>query len=181
MDKLKEFNINFVGLADGLHEWTHNLNDNFLAQFETSLVKKAKVEVKVKLVKMTNLLTFDFDMSGTIETDCDICTEMFDLCITNQDTLLVKMVGETIISEEPDVMYLEFGCSYVHIAQYLYEMLMLAIPMRKIHLADKNGKPSCNTEILKFLANQNQENTVDEPDNSPNSVWDALKGIKNKK
>ncbi len=180
MDKLKEFNINFSGLSEGFHYWTHNINAAFLTEFESALVENATVEVKVQLEKRTHLLIFDFEMEGTVPTDCDTCGQPFDLSVESQDRLLVKMVSERIESEEPDVIYLEFGSSHVHIAQYLYEMLMLAIPMRKTHPLDENGQPTCDPEILKLL-NNNSEASQDEPDQEQShSVWDALKGLKNK-
>ena len=181
MDKLKQFNINFSGLADGLHKWTLQLNDSFLAEFENDLVQNAIVKVEVQLEKRSQLLIFDFEMAGTVVTECDICAEIFDLPIESKETLMVKLVNETIESEEPDVMYLKFGSSHVDIAHYLYEMLILAMPMRKVHPNDQHGEPTCNPEILKWLNNNNQPEPQTDENDPPNSVWDALQSLKNKK
>ncbi len=181
MDKLKEFNINFSGLSEGFHSWTHHIDSFFLAQFEAALIQTAQVEVQVQMEKRMHLLIFDFTMQGTIPTDCDTCGQPFLLNINNEEQLLVKMVSQAIVSDEPDVMYVEFGSSHVHIAQYIYEMLMLAIPMRKTHPLDENDEPTCAPEILKLLNNNIADDENEPTEDLPHSVWDALKGLKNKK
>ena len=45
MKVLKDFIIPFVGLNEGIHDFTFNVDDKFFESFDYSEIKKGKVEV----------------------------------------------------------------------------------------------------------------------------------------
>jgi len=127
-------------------------------------------------------LEFNFEIQGTVVTACDICTEAFDFPIEGTDQVLIKIVSE--IPEQEDefnVVYIKEGTSSVNIADMLYEMLMLSIPIRTVHPLDEDGNYTCNPDVLKYLEiNEDIEVSDQETNNDDNinPIWDELKKLK---
>jgi len=60
----------------------------------------------------------------------------------------------------------------------LYEFIHLALPIRRVHPLDKNGKVDCNPEMIKKL---NKLLITEEKQNNTDSRWDKLKKLINDK
>ena len=92
--------IRFNHLAEGIHEYDFSIDDSFFAQREESIIKQAKVEVKVLLRKDSGGMHLNLSMIGDVAVDCVRCLEGFRLPIEIEKSLLVKMVDE--VNEEYD-------------------------------------------------------------------------------
>jgi uncharacterized protein len=57
--------------------------------------------------------------------------------------------------------------------QQIYEFIMLALPIKRVHPADKKGKSTCDPVMLKKL----EELIIEEKENDPR--WDELKKLMN--
>lgn len=181
MKVLKSFTINFASLADGEHTFDYQIDDKFLNHFEAALVKEGQINVHLTMLKYLNSLELNFKLGGTVVTPCDVCAEEFDLSIEGSEQLMVKLVSE--IPEQDDeynVVYLKEGSNSINIAEMLYELIMLSLPIRKVHPLDKDGNSTCDPAVLAYL----QEHSVDpneeddQDDDSAGSIWDALKNLK---
>lgn len=182
MKVLKSLTISFASLADGEHVFDYQIDDKFLNNFEAALVKEGQINVHLSMLKYLDSLELNFEIEGTVVTPCDVCAEMFNLSIKGSEQIMVKLVQE--IPEQDDefnVVYLKEGSNSINIADMLYELVMLSIPIRKVHPLDKNGESTCDPAILAYL----QEHTVDpndqkddQDDGPTDSIWDALKNLK---
>jgi uncharacterized metal-binding protein YceD (DUF177 family) len=182
MKVLKSFTINFASLADGEHVFDYQIDDKFLNHFEAALVKEGQIHVRLALIKYLNSLELNFDLQGTVHTPCDVCAEEFDLPIEGSEQIMVKLVHE--IPEQDDeynVVYLKEGSNSINIAEMVYELIMLSLPIRKVHPLDENGNSTCDPAVLAYLQqhqvdpNEAQDNQDDGP---TDSIWDALKNLK---
>jgi uncharacterized metal-binding protein YceD (DUF177 family) len=108
-----------------------------------------------------------FDISGTLRTTCDRCLEEFDLPIEDSQTLLVKF--DETEHDDAEVIYILKGTQKLNIASYLYDFVLLAMPMVSTH--DEVGE-SCDPEMLKFIERSEEGGTEPSTD-----VWDSLKGL----
>ena len=103
------------------------------------------------------------------------------LCKLNVSKKDVKFVSEMPDdTDEPEVIYLQLGESSINIAFPLYEAVVLQVPLRKVHPEDKNGHPTCDPEVIRYLnENQGDANAQDSSDDDEGkSVWDELKKLK---
>ncbi len=121
------------------------------------------------------LLTFEID--GKIETDCDRCTETFWFPIADSHPLIVKFDDNIIPGTDPademgDVVYIPRGQTHLNVAKYLYEFVILSIPIKKVHSDDEEGNPGCE---ISYEANF-EEDIKDKEEIDPR--WEALKNIK---
>jgi uncharacterized metal-binding protein YceD (DUF177 family) len=169
MDALPQFSIPFSGLGDGVHEFDFQVDTSFFTAFEASPIKTAAIKNHLIFDKRSDMMVLTFENKGTINTTCDRCLEEFDLPIDDTQSLIFKFSDD--VSDNPDVVHLEKGTKTLNVAEYIYEFIILAIPMIKTHdLADED----CDEEMLDYLDPIEDENTNDEPENP---IWGALKNF----
>ncbi len=175
MKKLKAFEIQFVGLKEGEHHFDYKIDKTFFDLFDFDEFNDSQVEVKVKLLKKATLLELNFNAEGAVNVNCDLSNESFDLAIANSFDLVVKF-GEHFNDDNEEILILPHGEYQINIAQFLYELIVLAVPAKRIHPGVING--SLNSEILKRLEqlapdglSENHENEDTDP------RWDKLKNL----
>jgi len=181
MKALKTFTVKFASLADGEHIFDYQVDSKFLKHFEASLVQEANIEVNLSLLKFLNSLEFNFEISGTVLVPCDVCINEFHLPIKGSETITVKIVSEIPDdSDEYNIIYIGESSSSINIAEMLYELIMLSIPMKRVHPLDEDGNPTCDPNVLKYLE-INEDNSAEEEadeNDSINPIWGELKNLK---
>lgn len=172
MDALPQFSIPFSGLADGVHEFDFQVDKKFFAAFEASPIKDATFTNHLIFDKRADMMVLTFENKGATNVTCDRCLEEFDLPIDDAQSLIFKF-SEDLISNDPDVVHLPPGTKTLNVAEYIYEFIILAIPMIKTHdLADED----CDEEMLNYLDSiEEEEDKKDEPENP---IWGTLKNFK---
>jgi uncharacterized metal-binding protein YceD (DUF177 family) len=176
MNKTKEYLIPFVGLKLGKHHFEYQINNKFFEIFDYHEFQNSDIKVNVVLDKQSNLLEINFKHQGTINVPCDMTGEDFDLPIKGKLKLIVRF-GETFNNDNEELLILPFGEFEIDIAQYIYEMIVLSIPQRRVHPGIKDG--SLNTEALtklKELTIKEQKKEKKEEENI-DPRWDKLKQL----
>ncbi len=124
--------------------------------------------------KGENMLVLDFAFKGWINLDCDRCLDAYRQEVDFSRRLFVKF-GEEFAEQSEEVTIIPYGESHVDIAQYVYEFLHLALPIRRIHPDTAAHQPGCNPEMLDrfkgFMARTSQV------DGSHDPAWEALKKL----
>lgn len=176
MSKTKEYVIPFVGLKLGKHKFEYQISNAFFEIFDYNEFQNSDIKVNVVLDKQSNLLELNFKHEGTINVPCDLTSEDFDLPIKGKLKLIVRF-GETFNNDNEELLILPFGEFEIDIAQYIYEMIILSIPLKRIHPGIKDG--SLNTEALtklKELTIKEQKKEKKEEENI-DPRWDKLKQL----
>jgi uncharacterized protein len=169
MKKKSDFTIPFAGLKLGHHLFDFQIDDTFFEELDYSLIHKGKVDVTIDLEKKETMLILHFALTGTVEAECNLCTDPVDFNINNEFQLIYKfgleeMEDETIIVIHPD--------SYqIDITQPLYEFITISLPPRIIH---EEGK--CNREMLEAL-NKYMSSKKEDDDEEIDPRWSALKNL----
>ena len=78
------------------------------------------------------------DRSGTIFVPCDTTGEMFDMPIKGKINIVVQF-GDEFNNDNEELLILPHGEYQMDISQFIYEMIVLSIPLRKVHPGIKNG------------------------------------------
>jgi uncharacterized metal-binding protein YceD (DUF177 family) len=103
---------------------------------------------------------------------CDITTELFKLPINATFKLVVKF-GLVENDGDDDILILPHGSHDIQIAQYIYEMIVLSVPHKKVHPGIAAG--TLKSEILEKLKDlQPQEKP---PSDETDPRWDKLKDL----
>jgi uncharacterized metal-binding protein YceD (DUF177 family) len=173
MDHLKEFIIPFRGLKEGLHHFEYDIDGTFFKNFEYAELSEGKVKVALALTVSERMLVFDFTISGSVEVMCDRCLGRYDEQIAGTEKLIVKLGDEPgEISDE--VVIVAEGAYQFDISRYIYEYIVLLVPMQHIHPDDENGISTCDREMTKRLEEMKGSRHTD-------PRWEALKALKKEK
>jgi len=158
----KDYAIQFVGLKEGEHSFDYEIGNTFFKIFEFDEFNDVNIHIEVELVKKSTLLEFTFIASGTVNVNCDLTNEPFDQVINNSFDLIVKF-GDAYNDDNEEILIVPHGEYEINIAQYIYELIVLSVPSKRIHPGVKDG--SLKSEMLKKLeelspngiANDNEE------------------------
>ncbi len=152
MDKLKDYSIEFVGLKDARHEWDFDLKASFFELLEDTLVQGGDFKCKVILDKSATLLTFSFEINGECLHPCDDCLDEIVVPIHAVGKLYVKF-GEEYEELSDEIIVIKRDEHQINIAQYIYEFIVLSLPLRVVHPEDEEGNSTCNQEMINKLSN----------------------------
>lgn len=172
MEQLSAFLIPFIGLKDGIHHFDFKVDNTFFEGFDFFDFQNAHAEVDLVFEKKPTLLELNFTAKGQVRVPCDITTELFDLPIDTSFKLVVKF-GVAEQFDDDEILILPHGTHEIQVAQYIYEMIVLSVPQKKVHPGIAKG--TLKSEILEKLKElQPQENPSSE-DTDPR--WDKLKDL----
>lgn len=176
MNGLAGYTLPIGGMKQGIYDFDYQIDKSFFDCFEDSFIKEGNLQVKLELDKRSSLYVLDFKITGTVQTTCDRCLEEFSLDIESEEQLIVKFSTEA--TEEAEVIYLPMGTPELSVAQYIYEFIALAVPIRKVHPNDESGNMTCNKIVLKYLVKE--EDIKDDNQTIENPIWGDLKKKFNK-
>lgn len=167
------YTIPLSGLKEGRHTFDFEIDKEFFEQFEESEVKEGRLIANVVMDKRSTHLDLAIMISGEVKICCDRCLELFFHPVVCENRLLVKF-GKTIEDIDPDILSLPVGEHELDLQQHIYEYIHLALPIKRVHPNDKNGKSTCDPEMLKKL----EELIIDE-EKEIDPRWDKLKNLMN--
>jgi len=176
MNRTKEFLIPFVGLKLGKHHFDYQINNAFFENFDYDEFQNSDIKVAVVLDKKSNMLELDFKHKGTVNVPCDLTGEDFDLPIKGKMKLIVRF-GEVFNNDNEELLILPFGEFEIDIIQYIYEMIALSVPLKRVHPGVKDG--SLKTEALDKLKELQVKEEVkkEEKEENIDPRWDKLKQL----
>jgi len=169
MKDLKQFNIPFVGLKEGKHLFQYKVDNTFFELYNYNEFEKSSINVTLEFVKKSTLFELEFTASGTVNVPCDVTNEYFDLEITATLPLVVKF-GQEYNDENEEILILPHEVYQFSVAQFIYEMIVLGIPNKRVHPKVLDG--TMEIEALEQLEIK-EEKTVETTD----PRWDKLKNL----
>jgi len=179
MSKTKEFLIPFIGLKLGKHHFEYQINNKFFENFDYDEFQNSDIKVSLVFDKKSNMLELEFKHKGTVNVPCDLTGEDFDLPIKGKMKLIVRF-GDEFNNDNEELLILPHGEHEIDVAQYIYEMIALSVPLKRVHPGVKDG--SLQTDALKKLneltvksVKEKKEENKQEEDIDPR--WEKLKKL----
>ncbi|KOS07331.1 DNA-binding protein [Flavobacterium akiainvivens] len=173
----KDYLIPFVGLKLGKHQFEFDINKAFFDGFSFDEYNNVDVKVQLTLEKKSTHMELGFKHKGTVNVPCDLSNEDFDLPIKGKLNLIVKF-GDEFNNDNDEMLILPHGEYQVDVAQYIYEMIVLSVPTKRVHPGIKDG--TLDAGILNKLEElapkaPKKEEKKQEQDTDPR--WDGLKKL----
>jgi uncharacterized metal-binding protein YceD (DUF177 family) len=158
MRQEKEFNIQFTGLKIGSHDFEYHIDKDFFDLFDYEDYNSVDVEVKATLIKKETFMELSLSHDGTVNVPCDVSGDDFDLTIEGEIKLLVKF-GDQYNNENEELLILPHGEFQFNIAQFIYEMIVLSVPQKRVHpdIADEYEADAFDEDELDFLLDLDDE------------------------
>jgi len=173
MEHLNEFSIPHKVLDLGLHDYEFKLDSVFFEHFEQSPIESGNVEVKMILDKRSSMIVLKFIIEGSYKGNCDRCLNPIDIPMDGEGELMVKYSEEPVETDE--VVYIDFNETHFNVAKYIYEYVVLAIPLSKTRDCENEDYKYCNEKVLERLDNIADE--IEEEEDEKSGLWDALKDL----
>ena len=164
--------VQFSGLKPGKYEYDYTLDSAFFEEFENDELREGSVEFRVILDKKERMLMFTFSFKGTVKSICDRCLGELDVPVEGESALCVKF-SDTETSDNEDVVILPETAYKIDLAQWMYEYVVVSLPMQKVH-----PEGECDAEMLKYITEGREEETEPaEGDGETDPRWSALKDL----
>lgn len=157
MAKFSLYNVSLKSLSPGKHEYAYELENKYFDAIDGDEVKKGKVKVELIVTKTLSSFEFEFDIKGVVQIPCDRCLDEMDQVIDTQNKLIVKL-GEEYSEESDEVIIIPETEGEINIAWFLYEFIVLNIPIKHVH---EQGK--CN-RLMASKFHKHQAKSIDDDD-----------------
>lgn len=172
-DPLKDYDIRFVGLKAGAHEFSYLIDSSFFALFDNALIGEGKLQAEAHLDKSETEMTVNLTLKGALTLSCDRCLEKLEFPVHVTENLLVKFGDPDNSTDE--ILYLPDTSISFNMAQFIYELASLQVPLRVV--CGENSIPDCGQQFDHY-----QEESAPEPEEEESDFidprWDALKKLK---
>jgi uncharacterized metal-binding protein YceD (DUF177 family) len=176
MKNTKEYLIPFIGLKLGKHHFEYQISNAFFEIFDYNEYQDSNIKVNVVLEKKSTLLELSFKHKGVVNVPCDLTSEDFDLPVKGKMKLIIRF-GEDYNNDNEELLILPHGEFEVDIAQYIYEMIVLSVPLRRVHPGVKDGslKTDALTKLNELKVKEEKKENKQEENIDPR--WDKLKQL----
>ena len=179
MKLANEFLIPFVGLKLGKHQFEFQINNTFFDRFDYHEYESSAIKVTLSLEKKATLLELNFTQKGTVNVPCDLTNELFDLPVKSKLKLVVQF-GEVFNNDNEELLILPHGEFQVDVSQYIYEMIVLSVPVKRVHTGIKAGTLDDQAKQTLEKLNQLKAKKQSIPSKSEQNIdprWDKLKQL----
>lgn len=177
MSNRREFEIAFVGLKPGVHEFSYQVDNRFFEEYNEQDFRNPDVSVKLLLEKNNGFMILRFQIGGKAEVTCDRCNSNLPMQLFDDFTVTIKMTDDPDLmneqEEDPDVYYISRGESHIDVKDWIYEFINLSIPMQKTCEYENMDGPYCNPAAREILKNMKPETNE-----GSNPIWKGLERFK---
>jgi len=169
----KDFNISFVGLKQGEYQFEYRIGKSFFEVFKYEDFLDANVVVTLNFSKKSSMLELDFKCKGSVTVPCDLTNEPFLQPIKGTMNMVVKF-GDEYNDDNDEILIISHSEHQINVAQYIYEMIIFAVPSKRIHpgIADGTLKSDILNKLKELAPKEHHDKEID-------PRWSKLKDLKN--
>src|SRR5690606_9134396 len=177
MSQKRDFEIAFVGLKPGIHEYHFEITDKFFESFQQQDFHNCHATVKMTLDKRSGFLLLKFEIGGHLQVICDRCSNDLPLQLWDEFNMTVKMVDDPDSAnkqeEDPDVFFISRTESHINVSDSIYEFVNLSIPMQNTCNYENMDGPFRNKAAHAILQKMRADKAIEE-----NPIWKDLEKFK---
>ena len=142
MRQTGRYTIAFRDLREGRHEFHFQVDTVLFRAFDNEEIHAVACETTVVLERTATSMQLNAVIDGEVTVACDRCLEDVCLPVHFEGTLPV-MFSDEEHEWDGETLWLLRGENEIDLSQYLYESVVLSLPVRRVH---PDGQ--CNPEML---------------------------------
>ncbi len=171
MDGLRTYEIDLIRLKNGNHPFHYKVGNDFFSLFDYGILKKGEVEVSLDLLRKDSFIELTFEMHGEVDLICDRSLDHFDYPMEISEQIILKY-GDREEEIGLNVEMIPGNTQSINVARYIYELLTVAIPMKKLH--PRYDQPQgIEDEVIYSSGTESSKEEETDP------RWQILKKLKN--
>lgn len=169
---LNNYDISLFGLKEGIHHFKYKIEKQFFEAFNYDEFFNTNLIVTLEFIKKNTFFELNFSVKGSVNVACDVTNEPFDLPIEGNLEMVVKM-GDTFNNDNEEIIIIPHGEHQLNVAQFIYEMIVLAVPNKRIHPGIEDG--TLQSGVLKKLKELQPKENKNKKEIDPR--WEGLKKL----
>jgi uncharacterized metal-binding protein YceD (DUF177 family) len=184
LGKFDIYKVDLKGMKQEVQTHEYFLDNQFFINIDGEDVQKGKVHVKLSVTKAANTFVLSFKLNGHAVIPCNRCLDDMDYPIDTTERLIVKF-GKDYSEESDEIVIIPESEGVVNLAWFLYEFVVLAIPIKHVHAPGKCNK-QMTAKLKKHTAKpvddsdslDMEDDDVDsdeETESASDPRWDTLK------
>jgi uncharacterized protein len=174
---LKDFSVNIIGLSKKVHHFQFELNDGFFEHYGNEVLSSGYFDAEVVLDKRETFIEVDFKISGHTKLICDRSLEPFDHPLKIDRKVIFKY-GEEPQEISDEIVIITRDQDSIDLGQYMYEFIVLAIPIKKIHPDLKEEEEQDDESNVKIVYSTSTEKEAEKKEEDIDPRWEKLKKLK---
>ena len=173
-----DFILNLARLEAGRHNFQFQVGPSFFADFNSQQDEPldgqdGQAAVSLQMEKTETMLTLQFALEGSLNLTCDRSLQPFVQPFSVEKALYFKF-GEAAEELSDEIIILPFGQPELDVRQYIYDFIVLEVPMKRLHPDFREADDEDGTEG-KFIFHSK---SPDDTDPTPDPRWEALRKLK---
>lgn len=179
MKTSNKFKIPAFGLSEGVHDFSFDDLELLFALFDSDT--SGKLVGRVRADKSSLLIELQIHISGTVLLICDRTGKEFDFMIDVSERFVYNFGSENKELSE-NVLEIRLDTDYLDLSQFFYDLIMISIPMKKIHPDHQNDYLQEQPEGYLVYSDSISKAANPEHDGSDSEIdprWAALQKLKN--
>lgn len=174
MKEMRTYDIPFIGLKEGKHEFEYQIDKKFFDAFQYEEFDETLINVSLVFVKKPTMLELEFTSKGTVNVPCDVTGEPFDMETNGSLSLIVKF-GEGYDDGNEEIVYIPNSAHVFNVAHYIFEMLVLAAPVKRVHPKVLDG--TLESDVFEKLEELKIRNSTTKIEETTDPRWGKLKDL----
>ncbi len=167
---LVQYDVLVHSLKNKVYDYAYEDGDAFFACFEQALIEQARFKAKVRLEKSEVMIRLNFHIEGFLQLVCDRSLESFEHPFKVKG-LQILQFGEQEEELSDEMRVIPRGIDKINLAPYIYELIALQVPMKKLHPSLQNAPESKEKFIYSSEDTEAQKEQID-------PRWEKLKSLK---
>lgn len=173
MKSQEKYKIAYRTLSEGKYEIKLHIDSQMFTSVEDGEIHDGDCDVDIVLIKSLSMLRLNIEISGTVKVNCDRCLEEISIPISYKGILIVKITNEVqdrefvIDDKVEDTLLLNPMVEELDLEEYLYDSVILSLPLQRVHEDNDEGESGCNPDMLSrfTIADDEWDFDDDEDDN----------------
>ncbi|MDC0870850.1 DUF177 domain-containing protein [Flavobacteriaceae bacterium] len=175
MSNLKQYIIPFIGLKQGKHLFEYEIDNTFFDAYGFNEFNYSSLQVTLVFEKKTTFFELNFEVTGTVNVDCDTSLEPFNQKINGNLPLVIKF-GQEYNDDNDEMIIIPHEYYELDVSQFIYELIILSLPTKKVHPKVLDG--TMDSEALNKLRElEIKKNKSSSNEDITDPRWDKLKSL----